>query len=52
MISVCDVPAQASVQKESTESVNGSDPHLVSSARTADAQSHGSPVAHMGIVAL
>jgi len=52
VISVCDVPAQTSLGKESAERVNGSDPHLVSSARTADAQSHGSPVAHVGVVAL
>lgn len=29
-----------------------SGPHLISSACTADTQSHGSPIAHMGIVAL
>lgn len=39
-------------QEQSWPEMLLSGPHLVSSACTADPQSHGSPIAHVGIVAL
>lgn len=52
---VCDVSAQMSLWQEKAETAlatDGSGLYLVSSARAADTQSHGSPITHMGIVAL
>lgn len=54
-ICMCDVCTQMCLWQEEAGTVLATDasgPHLVSSACTADPQSHGSPITHVGIVAL